>query len=93
MSFIKQGTIASPNAYLIFCLDYDTIRNKDEHQKDSFMDMIYNELIFTDSKLRRIIRKYKKAKSIAKRNYKKYKECETRLNEALEYMDLNGNFS
>lgn len=32
-----------------------------------------------------------KAKAIAKRNYKKYKECETRLNEALEYMDLNGN--
>lgn len=60
MSFIKQGTrLSKIYVLLTLCLDYDTIRNKDVHQKDSFMDMVYNELIFTDSKLRRIIRKYK----------------------------------
>jgi hypothetical protein len=35
-------------------------------------------------------RKYKKAKSIAKKNFHKFNQNQIQLNEALEYIDTNG---
>lgn len=34
--------------------------------------------------------KYKKAKTIAKKNFGRYKECNEKLKQALEYIEING---
>jgi len=40
-------------------LEYENIKNKNTYQKDFFIDTLYNELVISDSKLKRMIRKYK----------------------------------
>jgi len=55
-------------------IDYDTIKLRNEHQKELFIDRVYNELIVTTTKYKKVLQKYRKAKKVAKKNFERYQE-------------------
>ena len=86
----KNNYVTSDMVSSSLLLDYESIKERTEYQKELFIDRLFSELICSNSKLKKVMAKYKKAKVIAKKNFGKYKECNQKLKQALEYIDMNG---
>lgn len=49
--------------------DYDNIHSQPNYEKDAYIDKLYNELLFAHEKIKKLGKRYRKAKKIAKDNF------------------------